>query len=244
MSFPRTFKYCIQSLSKYVPFSSTLKKYLLKLLLNDQEKQFFSLVAPEDSVGTKAARGYLMQTGWYDSLHQDVFQDREGNPIPWLTYPAIALLKQRLKPDLFVLEYGSGSSTLFFAQRVKELYSIEHHPDWYNRIKTQSPENAHLFLTELNYGGDYHKLAVSLGKFHIILIDGRDRVNCCRLAPQILYPSGVIILDDSERSGYQHGIQYLLDQKFRQLPFHGLKPRSTQESCTTIFYKPGNCLNI
>lgn len=244
MSSPRVIKYRLQSLARHIPFNSAIKKYLLKLLLNDQEKQFFSLVAPEDSVGTLAKMGYLTQTGWYRGLQQDLFQDHEGAPIPWLTYPAIAFLKQRLKTDQSVLEYGSGSSTLFFAQKVKELYSIEHHPDWYRRIKNQSPENVHLFLTTIDYGGNYHKLALSLGKFHIILIDGRDRVNCCRLAPQALHSDGVIILDDSERSNYQAGIQYLLSQGFRQLPFYGLKPRSTRESCTTIFYQPGNCLGL
>lgn len=244
MYFLKPIKYRLQILSRYFPFSNIIKKHLLKLILNDQEKLFFSLLAPNDGVGTEADIGYLIQIGWYASLQEEFFHDNEGDIIPWLTYPATAFLKQRLQQELFVFEYGAGGSTLFFAQRVNEIHSVEHQPEWYHQIQTKSKENVFIYLTELDYNGNYHKFPLNLQKFHVILIDGRDRVRCCQVAPKALRPDGVIILDDSQRSRYKVGIQYLLEQGFKQIPFYGLRPKATQDSCTTIFYKPGNCLNI
>ena len=38
---------------------------------------------------------------------------------PWISFGAILFLEKILKKDMQVYEYGSGGSTLFFAQRVK-----------------------------------------------------------------------------------------------------------------------------
>jgi predicted O-methyltransferase YrrM len=32
------------------------------------------------------------------------------------------------------LEFGSGRSTLYFSKRLDELYSIEHHQEWYEKV--------------------------------------------------------------------------------------------------------------
>ncbi len=50
---------------------------------------------------------------------------------PWLAYGAIAWLKENLQPHMIGFEWGSGRSTVFIAQRVAKLYSIEHDPEWY-----------------------------------------------------------------------------------------------------------------
>lgn len=57
------------------------------------------------------------------------------NRIPWITFEAIVFLRNWLRPDMIVYEYGSGGSTLFFSDHVKEVYSIEHDPDWFNKLK-------------------------------------------------------------------------------------------------------------
>jgi putative heme iron utilization protein len=45
---------------------------------------------------------------------------------PWLTKEAILLLERLLRPDDIGLEFGSGRSTIWFAERVEKLISIEH----------------------------------------------------------------------------------------------------------------------
>ncbi|HEV2395265.1 MAG TPA: hypothetical protein VG146_23190 [Verrucomicrobiae bacterium] len=54
---------------------------------------------------------------------------------PWITFPAIAFLRRRLTPQMVVFEYGSGGSTLFFAQRAGEIVSTEHDPAWAAKVR-------------------------------------------------------------------------------------------------------------
>ncbi len=54
---------------------------------------------------------------------------------PWLTYGAIRWLKRHLHPSMVGFEWGSGRSTLFFAQRVHKLYTVEHDRQWYETVR-------------------------------------------------------------------------------------------------------------
>ena len=53
---------------------------------------------------------------------------------PWLTAEAVAVLARWLEPDRVGFEWGSGRSTVWFAQRVRQLISIEHDLHWYAEI--------------------------------------------------------------------------------------------------------------
>src|SRR5579862_909721 len=54
--------------------------------------------------------------------------------LPWLAYAAIDFLDDFLKPNMTVCEYGSGGSTLFFARRVKWVFSIEDNQEWFRVV--------------------------------------------------------------------------------------------------------------
>jgi hypothetical protein len=56
---------------------------------------------------------------------------------PWLTFSAINKIKSILNDQMRVFEYGSGGSTLFWSQRVKEVISIEHDRSWYLRLRSE-----------------------------------------------------------------------------------------------------------
>jgi hypothetical protein len=55
---------------------------------------------------------------------------------PWITFPVIDLLKQKLQPHARVFEYGGGGSTLFFLDRVAELVTVEHNEEWFARLQS------------------------------------------------------------------------------------------------------------
>ena len=58
------------------------------------------------------------------------------NPtLPWLCPASITALQDMLKPDDIGYEFGSGRSTVWFAGRVRFLYSTEHDPEWYERVR-------------------------------------------------------------------------------------------------------------
>ncbi len=189
--------------------------------------------------------GYLYEIGWMRSFLQMIPVDKEGNPLPWTTYGFIDFIDNRLHKEMNVFEYGSGNSTLWYAQKVKHVVSVEHDKEWFEKIKEKMPKNATIYYEALVYGGNYslylHKIDM---KFDIVIIDGRDRVQCIKNSMDSLKEGGVIVLDDSEREMYQEGVAFLLDHGFKRVDFWGISPGLFYKKNTTIFYKQNNCLGI
>ena len=107
-------------------------------------------------------------------------------------------------------------------------------------------ENAKVYYHELVYGGGYSKFASAYKKnfFDIIVIDGRDRVNCCKAALEALNDYGVILFDDSYRDRYEEGYSYLRDHGFKEIDFWGMTSSIAMKHKTSIFYRSRNCLQI
>ena len=141
-----------------------------------------------------------------------------------------------------MLEFGSGQSTLWWAKRVKQVVAIEHDPTW---TPSPMPNNVIFHRIPLEENGDYCRAAERTdGMFDVIVIDGRDRVRCCRNSLKKLSERGVVIWDDAERRRYQPGIKTLLAAGFKQMPFFGHSAMKAGQSDTSIFYRDSNCLAI
>jgi hypothetical protein len=190
-------------------------------------------------------KGYLANIGWFRAFDTQQAVDANGEALPWVTYSFIDFIKDRLNKQQTVFEYGSGSSTLFYARRVSRVVSVEHDENWFNKIVSSKPENADMIFTKLEKGGEYSKKAAILGEqFDIIIVDGRDRVNCCKESIHALSPQGVLVLDDSERSEYEEARIFLKENGFKELSFSGISPGLFYLKATSVFYKPENCLGI
>ena len=117
--------------------------------------------------------------------------------------------------------------------------------NWFEKLLGNIPENVQLIHCELQYGGDYCKTIVSTdSKYSIIIVDGRDRVNCILNTTSSLSQDGVLILDDSEREEYQNGVIHLKQLGYNELDFWGIAPGIFYNKCTSIFYRDNNCLGI
>lgn len=190
-------------------------------------------------------KGYLANIGWFSSFDNQQAMDQQGDPLPWVTYSFIDFIKPRLSKNLIIFEYGSGSSTLFYAKHVKRVVSVEHDEAWYNKIVKSKAQNAEMIFSKLEKGGEYSKKAATLGEqFDMIIVDGRDRVNCCISSVAALNPSGVLVLDDSERAEYEPARIFLLKAGFKELSFSGISPGLFYLKATSVFYKSDNCLHI
>ncbi len=67
-----------------------------------------------------------------------VFLDQRKNPDhPWLTKQANSILSTLLKQTDEGLEWGSGRSTFWLAQRIKHLTSVEHDKEWYEAVSSK-----------------------------------------------------------------------------------------------------------
>lgn len=187
--------------------------------------------------------GFFLETGYFKSLEAGYPVGVEGNPIPWLSYSFLYFINPRLRRDFEMFEYGSGNSTLFFAERVKSITSVEHDSGWYRAIKNKVRNNTQLHLLNLDetYVNQIHQ---SNKKFEVILIDGRMRVKCIKESVKALKDDGVIIVDDSQREKYRDGLNFLEEQGFKKIDFWGASPYWFNLKCTTILYRISNCLNI
>lgn len=171
--------------------------------------------------------------------------DQAGNPIPWVTYSFIDFIKNRINNSHTIFEFGSGNSTFFYAGRAKKVVSVEHDKAWFDKIVKQKPQNSDLIYCKLEDNGDYCRVPLTLNeKFNIIIVDGRDRVNCCKQCLSALTENGVVVLDDSERPQYREAIDFLTENGFKELTFTGISPGVFIYKATSVFYKPNNCIGV
>src|SRR5258708_2864224 len=104
--------------------------------------------------------------------------------IPWFSYAAIDFLENFTNPQMKVCEYGSGGSTLFFAQRTKSVYSIEDNEKWFElvsrRLKEKRVTNVTLRLCPFDFknpaGFDQSEYlrAIPDERFDVVVVDGSE----------------------------------------------------------------------
>jgi len=169
---------------------------------------------------------------WWRSFYQR--EPLNLDALPWLTFPAIEFLKHAIRPNWKVFEFGSGASTIFFARRCKEVYSIEHDLVWAERVKAAlncmglsncrlqhvppiaRPPNHEIYHSQFPGYEDYdfENYVTSIdhhadGSLDLVLVDGRCRDASLRRAMRKVRPGGVLILDNTERSRYGEAIMHV-----------------------------------
>lgn len=190
--------------------------------------------------------GYLKKTGWKISVSINQSVDDKKNAIPWFTYPSIRFLEGRLTNKLNVFEYGSGNSTIWLSKRTKKVDSVEHDKSWFDFIypKISKIDNVNYAYKNLENKEYANSILESRDKYEVIIIDGRDRINCCKASLQRLTVDGLIIWDNSDRGKHKEAYKLLEDKGFKRLDFWGIGPIGINEWCTTVFYRESNCFNL
>ena len=146
------------------------------------------------------------------------------NQEPWITRGAIEFLHENLTVDMEVLEYGTGSSTIWYAQRTKSIIAIEHDLEWVENVRSVIPahlkskaEVIHIANAETGkfLGGDgkYYDKYVNYVKdtkslFDFIAIDGRSRNECIAHSISKIKKKGFLLIDNSERDGKNNPSNY------------------------------------
>lgn len=178
-----------------------------------------------------------------------------------MVYEAISWLTSYLRPDMRVFEWGSGGSTLFIANRVKSIVSVEHDSDWYNQVNEkihdvgfdniqyelvlpEKSEQCDIFYvsSDERFLGhsflDYAQAidAYMVNSFDLVVVDGRARPGCIKHAIPRVKPGGYLLLDNSDRIEYSTG--KLLLQEWRQIVFRGPGSYADFFTETTVWQKP------
>ena len=136
---------------------------------------------------------------------------------PMLTVDATLFLEHLLTPESAVFEWGSGPSTLWLAQRVGHLHTMEHALDWYREVVEALTKYGYRadVKTHLTTGERFPgKIAVFPDEhFDLVLVDGLDRtrVACIESAMPKVKPGGWLVLDDSEWEMLKPACEWLKD---------------------------------
>ncbi len=92
------------------------------------------------------------KNGWKKSSLTGFSQDENGNFLPWMTYSFIEFIAPKINQNHDIFEFGSGSSTLFFATRARKVIALETNPLWFKIIKEKilaaKIKNVELILME------------------------------------------------------------------------------------------------
>lgn len=200
---------------------------------------------------------------WYSHWRSSLDGKRSplGDELPWITYGAINWLNNHLTKDMLLFEWGSGGSTAFFSQRVKQVVTVEHDPVWYQDVsdflKKKEYKNVSLTLVEPVQGQNIDPWYKSTDEklsghsfeqyikqidiypdnyFDVIIVDGRARPGCMKQALTKVKPGCYLILDNSDRTEYDNG--QALVSKWKAMPKFGPGPYVNFPTCTTIWQRP------
>ena len=188
---------------------------------------------------------YLEATGWIDSQLNRSSIDAGGEPIPWYRYSALDFLAERVRPEHRVFEFGSGNSTHWWARQAASVTAVEHEPGWAEEVRKAAANNVTLLEVSLEPDGEYCRTPERTGsEYEIVVVDGRDRVNCAQRCLGSLTEDGVIVWDDSHRRRYENGLDFLAENGFRRLRFTGLGPIAGNGGETSVLYRASNCFGI
>ena len=123
-----------------------------------------------------------------------------------------------------LLEYGSGASTELLSGYVKEVISVEHNFDWYTSVKNKNISNVKIIYAppdlnyiEGNHDGTYEQFKTYInvpkdyGKFDVVFIDGRARIECVKFCKNILNDNALIFVHDFHHRYESENYKKMLD---------------------------------
>jgi hypothetical protein len=202
-----------------------IKKIIGKLVPNKIKKQLVNF------------KILSVDYGQYRTIKNWDCVDKNQNKIAWYTYPAIEYLNNLDFSQKSIFEFGSGNSSKYWAERAKDVTSIEHDKQWYEKVKLNLRDNQTLQYQEDNQ--NYENSILELNKkFDIVIIDGIRREECSKVIEQHLNHESdegfIVILDNSD--WYKETSKYFREElNLIEIDFHGFGPINSYTWTTSIF---------
>lgn len=177
--------------------------------------------------------------GQFQTIRKWSCLDKAGNPIPWYTYSAIEYLSHLDFSNFNVLEYGSGNSTLWWANRCCEMVSVEHDEEWFAKISSGNELKNVTYILEKNENAYIQQSY--LQDADIVIIDGIHRSKCADYIIESLqnnqHDLTMIVFDNSD--WYPKTMQKLNEKLgWVQADFHGFTPINGYTATTSVFINP------
>lgn len=156
-------------------------------------------------------------------------------------------LEEKLNKEMSMFEYGSGKSTLYFANHIKQVISISHDDKHYQKLLKSSKASENLTLRKYGLNRNFANAIVSEGAekmYDIISVKGRYRAACAINAFAQLTPSGILMLNDSEGENNVQVFEYYQKKGYKHISFASERPFGVVGQTITLFYKKENIFNI
>lgn len=104
-------------------------------------------------------------------------------------------------------EYGSGRSTIWFAERVKKIYTVEYQEKWKKQVEQwaidRKLDNIDITFCLNDPPEPYVKTVERVKEpIDFLIVDGRNRVESFITALPYLTKDAIVVLDDSQRARY------------------------------------------
>lgn len=188
---------------------------------------------------------FSVKSGHFGSALKSRAMDRNGQALPWYTYPMIEYLAQLDFSTADVLEFGGGQSTIWWSQRAKSVTTLEANNEWREELSRRMTGPVTLLAVSSPADG-----AQKIGdrKFDVIVVDDgsgagpEGRVDNARTAFAQLKPGGIILVDNSN-AHYSHPISVEANNAgWTRIDFVGFAPGSWGLGCSSLLFKDAPAL--
>ncbi len=211
-----------------------LKKYLPSWVYNPIRSAVTAFLTPII---------FAYRTGFLRSAFKMKAVSKNGDPLPWYTYPSIDFLKYRNYEGRKVLEFGAGQSTLWWAERAEYVVALEGGKTWYQSIKDGMPNNVDLCSVSMASREDNISQVKEVlstrqySKYDVIVIDGLYREDMIEVALSHMTEDGILICDNAEGYGFYEGLK---GSGLLRVDFFGNAPGVILPHSTSIFFTPSS----
>ena len=165
-------------------------------------------------------------------LEENRFWGRKPEPEflkqPWLNYDLLRWV-QGFRPAT-VLEWGSGSSTLWFARLPARVVSTEHDPVWHEKVQREAVRHGLDPVIRLQVSREGYQAAArpefGASRPDLILIDGNWRAECLREALDWIRKGAKAIFHDAQAEEHRpalHSLPAEFQKRESYGPCHGMK---------------------
>jgi predicted O-methyltransferase YrrM len=180
----------------------------------------------------------IEEYGFQIAAEAGIPMDKDGNPLPLYTYPAIEYLATFDFSGKNIFEFGSGQSTLYWLRQNANVVSVENNQKWIEKLKEDLKEFTDHQHILANQKDDYINSILQFPDHHfdLIIIDGvPSRYLCAKNVLSKIKKNGLVILDNSD--WYPNTAQFLKENlNFIQVDFYGLRPSRPNAATTSMFF--------
>jgi len=170
------------------------------------------------------------------------YRDEHGRVLPWWTGPSLEWLASKCIGGMDVLEWGCGTSSLWFIANAGSYCGVEHDPRYQMNdpriVLLPEPDLANEFSEDMTAAYarapfSFKRATVGRRRFDLVVIDGIYRRACARYAPMFLREGGNLVIDNANWDQLA-GLPEMLSPLFAKYTRH-VEPGRSPEWATDVY---------